>query len=86
MNINELIIIIKKKLVSNIEIENIEIEDKSFLHKNHKGNQKGGFHLKISIKSDELKKMSKIESNKKIYSLLDNEIKNFIHSIQILVN
>ena len=86
MNINELIIIIKKKLVSNIEIENIEIEDKSFLHKNHKGNQKGRFHLKISIKSDELKKMSKIESNKKIYSLLDNEIKNFIHSIQILVN
>jgi BolA protein len=86
MNINELIIIIKKKLVSNIEIENIEIEDKSFLHKNHKGNKKGRFHLKISIKSDELKKMSKIESNKKIYSLLDNEIKNFIHSIQILVN
>ena len=86
MNINELIIIIKKKLVSNIEIENFEIEDKSFLHKNHKGNKKGRFHLKISIKSDELKKMSKIESNKKIYSLLDNEIKNFIHSIQILVN
>ena len=56
MNINELIIIIKKKLVSNIEIENIEIEDKSFLHKNHKGNKKGRFHLKISIKSDELKK------------------------------
>jgi len=86
MNINELIAIIKKKLVSNIAIENIQIEDKSFLHKNHKGNQKGRFHLKILIKSKELKKMNKIESNKKIYSVLDDEIKNFIHSIQILIN
>ncbi len=86
MNINELIAIIKKKLVSNIAIENIQIEDKSFLHKNHKGNQKGRFHLKILIKSKELKKMNKIESNKKIYSVLDDEIKNFIHSIQILIS
>ena len=37
------------------------------------------------IKSQELKKMNKIESNKKIYRLLENEVKNFIHSIQILI-
>ena len=30
--------------------------------------------------------MNKIESNKKIYSVLNDEIKNFIHSIQILIN
>ena len=29
--------------------------------------------------------MSKIDSNKKIYKLLDYELKNFIHSIQILI-
>ena len=86
MNINELIAIIKNKLETNISIENIKIEDKSFLHKGHKGNQKGKFHLKVSIKSKELQKMNKIESNKKIYSLLDNEIKNFIHSIQVLIH
>tara|TARA_B100000575_G_C22875505_1_gene510544 strand:+ start:370 stop:630 length:261 start_codon:yes stop_codon:yes gene_type:complete len=86
MNINELIAIVKKKIQSQTSIENIIIEDKSFLHKNHKWNQKDKFHLKIKIKSEELKKMSKIENNKKIYKILEEEMKHHIHSIQILIN
>ena len=86
MDINELIAIVKKKLESHIVIESINIEDKSFLHKNHSGNQPGKFHLKVTIKSKELRKMTKINSNKKIYSLLDKELKEFIHSIQILIS
>ncbi len=86
MDINELIAIVKKKLQSQINIESINIEDKSFLHKNHSGNQEGKFHLKITLQSIELKKMSKIDSNKKIYKVLDKELKEFIHSIQILIN
>ena len=86
MDINELISIVKKKLLDQINIESIKIEDKSFLHKNHAGNQKGKYHLKIIIVSDELKKMNKIESNKKIYKILDRELKEFIHSIQILIS
>ena len=86
MNINQLIAIVKKKLQDQIIIENILIEDKSFLHKNHSGNQPNKFHLKVSLKSEELKKMNKIESNKKIYKILDNELKEFIHSIQILIH
>jgi len=85
MDINELIAIVKKKLQSQINIETIKIEDKSFLHKNHKGNQEGKYHLKLIIASRELKKMSKIESNKKVYKTLDQELKEFIHSIQILI-
>ena len=83
MDINELIAIIKKKLSDQINIQSIEIEDKSFLHKNHKGNQEGKYHLKLNIVSDELKNMSRIESNKKIYKVLDKELKETIHSIQI---
>jgi len=83
MDINELIAIIKKKLSDQINIQSIDIEDKSFLHKNHKGNQEGKYHLKISIVSDELKNMNRIESNKKIYKVLDKELKETIHSIQI---
>ena len=64
MDINELIAIVKKRLQDEINIQNIDIEDKSFLHKNHAGNQKGKYHLKISIKSNELKQMDKIDSNK----------------------
>ena len=83
MDINELIAIIKKKLSDQINIQNIEIEDKSFLHKNHKGNQEGKYNLKLNIVSDELKNMNRIESNKKIYKVLDKELKETILSIQI---
>jgi len=86
MDINELIAITKKKLEDQIKIENINIEDKSFLHKNHAGNQEGKFHLKINIKSIELKDLNKIESNKKIYKILGKELKDYIHSIQIFIN
>ena len=86
MDINDLIAIVKKKLQNQINIENIKIEDKSFLHKNHAGNQEGKFHLKISLISNELKTMNKIESNKKIYKILDKEMKETIHSIQILIS
>ena len=86
MNINNLIAIIKKKLTDSIVIEKFEIEDKSFLHKNHSGHQEGRFHLRIIIKSSELKNLSRIESNKKIYKILDLEMKEYIHSLQILIS
>ena len=86
MDINELISIVKKKLLDEIDIESLQIEDKSFLHKNHTGNQKGKFHLKLIITSSELRNLNKIESNKKIYKILDQELKEFIHSIQILIS
>ena len=85
MDINELIAIVKKKLQDQINIESIKIEDKSFLHKNHPGNQEDRFHLKITLTSSELKKLNKIESNKKIYKVLDKEMRETIHSIQILI-
>jgi len=86
MDINELIAIVKKKLSDKIDIERIEIEDKSFLHKNHAGNQEGRYHLKIIMSSSELKSLSRIESNKRVYKILDKEMKEHIHSIQILIS
>jgi len=86
MNINKLITIVKNKLENNIIIQDLKIEDKSFLHKNHKSHQVGKFHLKITIKSEELDKLSKIASTKKIYTILEIELKKYIHSIQILFN
>ena len=86
MDINDLIAIVKKKLQEQINIEDINIQDKSYLHKNHAGNQEGKFHLKINLISSELKVMNKIESNKKIYKILDKEMKESIHSIQILIS
>ena len=86
MNINELIAIVKNKLETEIVIQDLKIEDKSFLHKNHKGHQEGKFHLKLTINSKELAELSKITSTKRIYSILALELKEYIHSIQILFN
>ena len=84
MEINNLIYNIKKKLLENIFIENIIIEDKTYLHLKHSSHDKNKFHIKLTISSRELKKISKLEATKKVYSILNHEIKNYIHSIQIL--
>ena len=83
MNINELNNIIKQKISKEVLIDDIVIEDKTFLHVKHKNFQKSKFHLKIFIKSENLSKMKKIDSTKKIYKILEFELKNYIHSIQI---
>ncbi len=86
MDIDQLIAIVKKKLNNSVKIEKIIIEDKSFLHKNHKNNEKGKFHLKITIQSMELNKKKKIESNRQIHKILNEEIKTYIHSLQISIS
>ncbi len=85
MNINQLIEIVKNKLNKNIVCDNIEVEDKTFLHTNHSSHDKNKFHIKLIITSDYLKKKSKIQSSKDIYKILDKELKENIHSIQILI-
>ena len=86
MNINDLIKIVKKKIDASLSVENIEIEDKTFLHKNHKSHDLKKFHIKLIIKSSELKGMKKIDSTRKIYSILHEELNQYIHSIQILIH
>ena len=86
MNINNLISIIKKKISTDIKCENLKVEDKTFLHKDHVGNDNNKFHIKLSIESKELKKMNIIERNKKVYKILSEEISKSIHSLQILIH
>ena len=85
MEINSLIKILKEKLTKKIKINNIKIEDKSFLHKKHKNFNKDKFHIKLTIESSELKKIGSIEANRKIYSVLKKEISANIHSLQIII-
>ena len=86
MNINQLINIIKIKINNNLDCDNIEVQDKTYLHLKHKSHEKNKFHIKLIIKSLDLKKKTKLESTKIIYKILDEEIKKEIHSIQILIN
>ena len=85
MEINSLIKILKEKLTKKIKINNIKIEDKSFLHKKHRNFNINKFHIKLTIESSELKKISSVEANRKIYGVLKNEMSANIHSLQIII-
>ena len=65
MNIKQLTEIVKNKLKQNITCEKIEIQDKTFLHKNHKTNEKNKFHLKLIITSNYLKKKIRLNPQRK---------------------
>ena len=85
MKINSLKKILKEKLTKKIKINNIEIKDQSFLHKRHQNFSKDKFHIKLTIESSELKKISSIEANRKIHGVLRDEIGRNIHSLQIII-
>ena len=83
MHINQLTEIVKTKIRVGTDIEDIIIEDKTYLHLKHTSHEKNKFHIKIKIKSKYLKKMNKIKSTKIIYRLIRDEMKKYIHSIQL---
>ena len=85
MDIKTLNLEIEKKIRKNILCQSLSIEDKTFLHLKHKNHDRNKFHIKIIIKSDELKLLDKIKANQKIYTVLSKEIKEHIHSIQIQI-
>ena len=85
MKINQLIHLIKDKLKKEITAESIVVEDKTYLHKKHKSHTKGKFHIKLIIQSVELKNIGRISYTKKIYKILNNELKEYIHSIVIKI-
>ena len=86
MDINQLILLVKSKIEQKILTQSILIKDHTYLHKQHLSHQEGKFHLKMIIKSDELKKHNKLQATRIIYNILDEEIKEYIHSLEILVN
>ena len=74
---------IEKKINKKINPENIILIDNSSLHIKHKSFDSNKFHLKIIIKSEKLKSMSKIMAHKEIFSILKDEMSNKIHALEI---
>ena len=75
--------VIKEKINKKINPENIILIDNSNLHAKHKSFDSNKFHLKIIIKSEKLRSMSKIMAHKKIFSILEDEMNNKIHALEI---
>ena len=74
---------IKEKIHQELAPEEISIIDNSKLHVKHKSFDSQRYHLKLIIKSEKLKKMNRVDSHKIIYSILQEEIKDKIHALEI---
>ena len=74
--------LINENSISQVDIA---IKDKTHLHLKHKSRTDGKFHLELKLRSEELSKFNKIQATKKIYKIIDEEMKKYIHSIQILI-
>ena len=74
---------VKEKIRNKLNPEELSLIDNSFLHTKHKSFDPKKFHIKLIIKSKELKKISKIEAHKIIFSILKDEMNNRIHALEI---
>tara|TARA_Y100000590_G_scaffold255891_1_gene287401 strand:+ start:4195 stop:4446 length:252 start_codon:yes stop_codon:yes gene_type:complete len=77
---------IKDKIEKKIKPDEITLIDNSSLHTKHKSFDANKYHLKIIIKSEKLKKMSKIDAHKEVFSILKDEMKTKIHALEIEIN
>ena len=76
---------IKKKINKEFSPEKILLIDNSNAHVKHKSFDPKKYHLKLIIKSKKLQNISRIESHKAIFSVLDNEMKSRIHALEIKI-
>ena len=66
-----------------IELEDIVIIDNSSKHKGHKFFSPEKYHLHLKIKSLYLSSLSRINAQKIIMKVLENDLKTKIHALEI---
>ena len=74
---------LKAKINQKLNPEQILLIDNSSLHAKHKSFDSNKFHLKLIIKSAKLRKIEKVNAHRVIFSILKDEMKNKIHSLEI---
>ena len=76
---------VKEKINKELKPEDILLVDNSHLHTKHKLFDANRLNLKLVIKSEKLKNMNRIDAHKIIFSILEDEMKNKIHALEILI-
>ena len=76
---------IKLKLKKQVEIEELVIVDNSHKHKGHKFFSPEKFHLHLKIKSLYLNSISRVNAQKIIMKILEEDLKNKIHALEISI-
>ena len=76
--------LIKKKLMENLGLKNVDVFNNSHLHQNHISSPKSGnSHFKIVINDKDFHNLSRVLSHQKIYKCLSEELDSFIHALEI---
>ena len=76
---------IDKKLKEQIEIEELKIVDNSYKHKGHKSFSPEKFHLHLTIKSLYLNSISRVNAQKLVMKILNEDLKKKIHALEISI-
>ena len=76
---------IKAKISKEFDPEKILLINNSSLHTKHKSFDAAKLHLKLIIKSEKLRKLRKIDAHRVIFSILKDEMKDKIHSLEIKI-
>ena len=78
---------IQQTLKNSLHIDDIEVINNSHLHQHHQSSpQTGNSHFKVIIKSKELKSLNQVVAHQKIYTSLQKEMSDYIHSLEIEIN
>ena len=78
---------IQQILKNSLHIDDIEVINNSHLHQHHQSSpQTGNSHFKVIIKSKELKSLNQVVAHQKIYTSLQKEMSDYIHSLEIEIN
>ena len=73
------------KLKKKIEIEDIQIVDNSHKHRGHKFYSPEKFHLQLKIKSLYLNSISRVNAQKTVMKILNEDLKTKIHALEIII-
>tara|TARA_B100001057_G_scaffold442829_1_gene478485 strand:+ start:248 stop:502 length:255 start_codon:yes stop_codon:yes gene_type:complete len=74
---------IKEKIKNKIKLEEINIIDNSYAHKNHKNFQEGKYHLILEIRSNYLNKLKRLDAEKILMEAVQDEFKKNLHALEI---
>ena len=76
---------IENKLRQHIKLEKLEIVDNSKKHRGHKFFSPEKFHLHLKINSLYLNSISRINAQKMVMKILNDDLKTKIHALEISI-
>lgn len=79
-------LIIHRKLTEAFSPDSLEVINESYLHAGHAGdNGTGESHYRVVVECGALAALSRVEAQRRVYAVLQDEMKGAIHAISICI-